>query len=313
MKNFTLTLTAAVALATALPVAAETTRTCDEVIIGNGGWSDNIVQDALVMNVLDGLGYTPNQKELGLSILMKSLATDDLDVHFDYWSPSSDTLVQPYVEKGEIDVVRQNLSDTKYTLAVPTYTWEAGLKEFADIASFKDELDGEIYSHTPGSDSGNIILEMIKNDSLGLGDFELKESSEQGMLSQVQRMISREKPIVFVGWAPHPMNTKYDIKYLSGGDDFFGPDFGSAKVFTITSAGYSERCPNLGQLLENVEFTVDMENELMLEVLENGADPVEAAGDWLKAHPEVVDAWLIDVEARDGTSGANAVKAFLAQ
>ena len=28
-----------------------------------------------------------------------------------------------------------------------------------------------------------------------------------------------KEPIVFLGWEPHPMNTKFKMAYLTGGDD----------------------------------------------------------------------------------------------
>ena len=108
---------------------------------------------------------------------------------------------------------------------MPTYTFDAGLKSFADIAKFKDQLDGKIYGIEPGNDGNRLILDMIKNNTFGLGSFELVESSEQGMLAQVERAVKRKQPIVFLGWEPHPMNSKYDMKYLSGGDDVFGPNY----------------------------------------------------------------------------------------
>ena len=39
------------------------------------------------------------------------------------------------------------------------------------------------------------------------------ESSEAGMLSQVKRAVKRKNWIVFLGWEPHPMNTRFEISY----------------------------------------------------------------------------------------------------
>lgn len=49
---------------------------------------------------------------------------------------------------------------------------------------------------------------MIDQNAFGLKDFEVVESSEAGMLSQVKRQTRRNKWIVFLGWEPHPMNVK---------------------------------------------------------------------------------------------------------
>jgi glycine betaine/proline transport system substrate-binding protein len=91
-------------------------------------------------------------------------------------------------------------------------------------------------------------MDMIADNAFGLGDaeFEVVESSEQGMLAQVARATDRDEPIVFLGWEPHPMNANFELTYLTGGDDWFGPDLGGATVFTNTRAGFAAECPNLG-------------------------------------------------------------------
>jgi glycine betaine/proline transport system substrate-binding protein len=189
--------------------------------------------------------------------------------------------VRPFLDDGSVENVGVNLEGAKYTLAVPTYLADKGLKGFADIAEFRDELDGEIYGIEPGNDGNRLILEMIENDTFGLSGFELVESSEQGMLAQVARATRGEDPIVFLGWEPHPMNKNFDLTYLSGGDDVFGPDYGGATVYTNVRAGYLEECPNVGQLLKNQKFTLQMENEIMAAILDEGQPPEAAAQDWL--------------------------------
>jgi glycine betaine/proline transport system substrate-binding protein len=194
---------------------------------------------------------------------------------------------------------------------VPTYAAEAGLKSFADIAKFKDQLDGKIFGIEPGND-GNLLIEgMIKSNQFDLGDFRMVESSEAGMLVQLQRAVRKNEPAVFLGWAPHPMNTQYDITYLEGGDDVFGPDFGAAKVFTVVPADYEARCANVGKLLNNLQFTVEIESQLMEKVLEK-QDPTEVAKNWIKANPAILDQWLAGVTTYDGQDGVAAVKNTLA-
>jgi hypothetical protein len=102
---------------------------------------------------------------------------------------------------------------------------------------------------------------MIGKGAFGLKDFKLVESSEQGMLAQVTRAGKKKDWIVFLGWEPHPMNVKYDMVYLTGGDDYFGPNFGGATVHTNVRAGYTQECPNVGKLLANLKFELKLENE----------------------------------------------------
>src|SRR5690606_940046 len=114
-----------------------------------------------------------------------------------------------------------------------------------------------------------------------------------------------------LAWAPHPMNTKLKIAYLSGGDDYFGPNYGGAEVYTLARTGWSANCPNAATFFKNLTFTVDIENELMSKILDEGAEGPAAAKEWLKAHPEQIDKWLTGVTTLKGEPGAAAVKASL--
>ena len=159
--------------------------------------------------------------------------------------------------------MRANLHGAKYTLATNAAGAALGIKDFASIAKHADELKGVIYGIEPGNDGNRLIMDMIEKDAFGLKTFKVRESSEQGMLSQVARLSKRDEPIVFLGWEPHPMNANFELTYLSGGDDFFGPDFGGATVYTNVRKGYVDECPNVGKLLNNLEFSLAMENEIM--------------------------------------------------
>ena len=107
------------------------------------------------------------------------------------------------------------------------------------------------------------------------------------------------------------MNANFDLTYLEGGDDFFGPDLGGATVYTNTRAGYAAECPNVGKLLGNMEFTLAMENEIMGAILDDGKKPEEAAAEWIEANASVLDAWLDGVTHIDGTDGRAAAKMAL--
>lgn len=131
------------------------------------------------------------------------------------------------------------------------------------------------------------------------------------MLAQVAKLDKDAKPIVFLGWAPHPMNANFKLTYLAGGDDVFGPNFGGATVYTNVRAGYTTECPNAGMLIKNLKFSLPMENEIMKKIIDDGMEPEAAATDWLKANPGAAEAWLAGVTTRDGGDAMAAVKSAL--
>ena len=284
---------------------------CDTITFADVGWTDITATTAATTVVLDALGYDTDVKLLSVPVTYTSMANDDIDVFLGNWMPTMEADIRPYLDKATVEDLGPNLTGAKYTLAVPAYTHQAGLKGFSDIATFADQLDGRIYGIEPGNDGNRLILDMIAGDQFGLGAFRLAESSEQGMLAQVSRAVQRKEHIVFLGWEPHPMNANVEMAYLTGGDAVFGPDFGGATVHTNTRAGLSAECPNVGKLLGNMAFSLKMENEIMGAILNDGAEPQAAAKAWLTANPEVLGGWLDGVTTLDGAEGLSAVKAAL--
>ena len=284
---------------------------CDKVTFSDVGWTDITATTAAATTVLGALGYETDIKVLSVPVTYVSLAQKDVDVFLGNWMPTMEGDIASYRDAGTVDTVRANLEGAKYTLATNAAGAALGIKDFADIAAHKDALGGKIYGIEPGNDGNRLILDMIEADAFGLKGFDVAESSEQGMLAQVDRAVRKEEPIVFLGWEPHPMNAKFQLTYLTGGDDYFGPDLGGATVYTNTSAGYVAACPNVGKLLENMSFTLAMENEIMGAILNDGTEPAKAAADWLKANPAVLDGWLAGVTTKDGGDGMAAVKGAL--
>ena len=293
------------------PAWAADPASCEEVNFADVGWTDITATTAATSVVLEGLGYEPEAEVLSVPVTYASLKNGDIDVFLGNWMPTMEGDIAKYREEGSVEVLGANLEGAKYTLAVPKYTADAGLKDFADIAKFKDKLDAKIYGIEPGNDGNRLILDMIAQDAFGLKGFEVVESSEQGMLAQVDRAVKRQEDIVFLGWAPHPMNNNFELVYLSGGDDVFGPDYGGATVYTNVRKGYTGECPNLGKLLANLKFSLPMEGAIMGAILNDGKDPEDAATEWLKANPDVLDGWLAGVQTLDGKDGLPAVKAHL--
>ncbi|MEM9048914.1 MAG: choline ABC transporter substrate-binding protein [Pseudomonadota bacterium] len=292
-------------------VGAAEPESCGIVRFSDVGWTDITATTALTATVLEGLGYEADIKVLSVPVTYTSLANGDIDVFLGNWMPTMEADIAPYREAGTVDTLGANLYGAKYTLAVSKVLSDAGLTSFSDIAAFREQLDGKIYGIEPGNDGNRLILDMIEADAFGLSGFELVESSEQGMLAQAARAARRGEGIVFLGWEPHPMNANLAMTYLTGGDDWFGPDLGGATVYTNTRSGYAAACSNVGALLGNLEFTLAMENEVMRAILDEGEEPDDAAEAWLKANPGVLEGWLAGVTTREGDDGLAAVRAAL--
>ena len=305
------TAAAYVALLVTAPTLSLAQDACQSVTFSDVGWTDITATTAATTAVLDAMGYDTEIKVLSVPVTYASLAEGDVDVFLGNWMPTMEADIAPYREAGTVDTVRANLEGAKYTLAANPAAAELGIDGFEDIAANAEALDSKIYGIEPGNDGNRLIIDMIAANQFDLSGFELVESSEAGMLAEVERANRRGEPAIFLGWAPHPMNSAMEVTYLSGGDDVFGPDFGGATVYTNTTAGFAEECPNLGAFLNNLSFSLEMENEIMGAILNDGTDPREAAEAWIKENPEVLDGWLDGVTTADGAEALPAVKASL--
>mgnify|MGYP000855930527 FL=1 len=301
---------AVLALGTVPAMAAEP-ESCSTVRFSDVGWTDITSTTATASVILKALGYEPTVTVLSLPVTYTSMKNKDIDVFLGNWMPSQANDIKPFTEDKSVESYGPNLEGAKYTLATNAKGAELGIKDFADIAKHKDALEGKIYGIEPGNDGNRIVLELIEKNEFGLEGFEVVESSEQGMLAQVARAEQDGAPVVFLGWAPHPMNANFKLTYLTGGDDTFGPNFGGASVYTNVRAGYLTECPNVGKFITNLKFSLDMENLVMGGILNEGKDPEVAATDWLKANGAAIEPWLAGVTTKDGKDALPAVKAAL--
>jgi glycine betaine/proline transport system substrate-binding protein len=285
--------------------------TCREVRMADPGWTDINATNAMLGILLKGLGYEQKISQLSVPITYVGMSKGQIDVFLGNWMPAQKALIEPKIKDGSIEVLGANLKNAKFTLAVPSYVAEAGVKNFADLAKFSDKFDRKIYGIETGAPANQNIQRMLDTKDMGLDGWKLVESGEQSMLSQVARKTAAKEWIVFLGWEPHLMNTKFQITYLDGGDNYFGPNYGGATVNTVARQGYANQCPNVGRLLKQMEFSVDLENKIMTDVLVKKAEIKATAARYLKERPDLLETWLAGVKTRSGADGLTAVKKAL--
>lgn len=311
MKNFKFIARSALAMlglfATSSLAQAGDPESCKIVRISDGGWTDNTAINGLLVTVLKGLGYHPKVDLLAMPIALEGLRNNDLDIWLDNWMPSQTAEVTPYLNEKTIESVAINLDGAGYGPVVPKYVADAGVKDLKDLGQHTDKFEGKFYGIEPGNDGNRIVQAKLDDPANSLGGWELVESSEQGMLAQVERSMKDGAWVAFLAWTPHPVMGKLDLHYLSG---FEADGFGSATVHTLTRANYTADCPNVGALLKNLKFSLDMEGDIMEAILA-GEDGEEAAANWLKASPASLAGWLKGVTTFDGQDGLIAVESSL--
>jgi len=311
MRHTKLAAIVGVLLALATAAGAAEPASCKLVRFADIGWTDVTATTAVASLILKDLGYRTKTTVLSVPATYQALKDKTVDVFLGNWMPTMAADRKPFTDDKSIDVLGANLEGAKYTLAVPQYTYDQGLHDFADIQKFGEQLGWKIYGIEPGNEGNLHILDLIKTKQKGFDKFQLVESSEQAMLTQVEKAYRAKQPIVFLGWEPHPMNKTFKIAYLTGGDADFGPDFGGASVYTNVRAGYVGDCPNVGKFLQNLKFTLADEDSLMDDIMNRRMDASRAALVWLRADKGVLTDWLDGVATIDGKPALPAVEGKL--
>lgn len=297
------------ALVAASQARANDPENCMAVRMADLGWTDIVLTNTTAEIILSALGYEPTQTLLGMDVTYIALREGNMDIFQGNWRPVQDVQYKEFFDDGSVVEIGRNLEGAKYTIAVPGYVAKAGVKDFKDLAAHADKFDRKIYAIEPGSNPQ--LLEMVAQNRHGLGDWEIVETSEAGMLTQVAKEVADGEWIAFLGWEPHPMNLTYDMAYLSGGDIEFGPDYGGATVHTLARRGFREDCPNAAKFFSQLVFDLDFENRGMQMIMGEGMAAPDAAKAMIAARPELLDGWLKDVTTFDGQPGLPAVKTAL--
>jgi len=284
------------ALTLSLPTQADD-ATLD---FGVPAWPGITVKTEIASQLLGPLGYDTSVQSLGMQVIYQGMQSGDVDLFLGAWLPAQEDLYTPRVEDGSLKRVANNVDGAQMTLAVPEYLYEQGITSFADLDAQREAFNGEIYGFGAGSAASEILHQAIDEDAWGLGDWELVDTSVVGMLSAARSAISREEPIVWVGWTPHWMNLELPMRYLEDPKDLFGKNNGESEVLTLMRTGYAESHPNLEHFFTQFTFSADQQSWMINEYGQEERDVEDVAQQWIADHPERIQAMLEGVTDRDG-------------
>ncbi|GGJ83186.1 glycine betaine ABC transporter substrate-binding protein [Pseudomonas matsuisoli] len=271
------------AAALALGLSAAHAADKPEVRIGfNSGWDDSVATSNVAAQVIqERLGYPVKMQPVEAAIMWQGVARGDLDVALTAWLPA--THGEYYKRfKDSIETLGTNYDGAKIGLVVPEY-FEA--KSIEDLNKYKSELNGQI----TGIDAGAGIMRRTE-DALKEYDLDLKlmPSSGPAMTVALSRAISAKKPIVVTGWIPHWKFAKWDLRFLDDPKKVFGD---AERVDTIANPALAKKAPEVAAFLKKFQWKSEEIGAVMLAINE-GAQPEQAAKDWIAKNPERVEEWL---------------------
>jgi glycine betaine/proline transport system substrate-binding protein len=276
----------------------------DVITLGEPDWAGIRVKNAVVKSVLENIGYETEVQMASDAALHQAIASGDLDVHLGSWMPS----VEPTIKniKDEIDIVATNMEDGIYTLGVPKYVWDAGVKSFADLHKYADKFDHKLYLGPVGWPFSKAMKKAIEKDIYNLGDWEIVNSNTTALMAKMKRAVKNKEWMVSLAWEPHWMNYILDIKYLTDPKGVWkNPD---SWVNTLARQGLQEDRPEVYKFLKQFKVSPEVCNEWIYKVGNKNIDADKVAKDWVKNNISTVEKWLNGVKTANGKPAAEVLK-----
>ena len=270
-----------------------------EVLLVQQPWEDLIVENEIVRQVLEEIGYEVTVQEVSVPIGAQALADGSVDAYLGNWWPSQEPVFEEHLESGDIGVLSTLMTGTTYAPAVPHYVAEEhGIRSLADLDENKDLFGSEFVGIEAGTPGNQYILDAIEDDAYGLGDWELVQSSTAAMLGEVERRADSAEPVVFLGWEPHWMNVQWELVYL---EDPEGVWPGAGEIRVLAREGFEADNPNAARFLSQMEVDTATASEWINQLSKDGEPAETVASDWIAQNTDQVNAWLEGVETADGS------------
>lgn len=159
---------------------------------------------------------------------------------------------------------------------------------------YGEEMNYAITGIEPGAGVFKASEEAV--EEYGLEGWEVQASSSGAMATALGEAIDKEEPIIVTGWSPHWKFAEYELKYLDDPKGVFGE---AETINTAVREGLEDDMPEAYEVLDNFEWTPEDLEEVMLKVSE-GADPKDAAAEWIEDNQDKVDEWTDGVDEVDG-------------
>ena len=264
-------------------------------------WPGELVKAEVARQILDTAGYRSSVTHASWIICLKGVADGEVDVDMALWRPTQNSVLNPMLESNKVKLLTTNVEDALYDLVVPDYVYNAGVHSIADLAKHADRFGGKIYGIEAGNDGNELVLDAIRDNQYGLGNFRLVESSEAAMLSQAGDAIKHERWVAFLGWKPHWMNVIYKLKFLEDPELMWG---GTSTINTVVRPDYVNQQPNISRFFRQMSIPSEAQSSWIYDYGYKEEPVEQVAARWIKANPGLVGQWLEGVTSADGKRSA---------
>lgn len=248
-------------------------------------WACATASAHVVADVLENkMGYKVELTPVAAPLMFEALANGDADAMTTAWLPITHESYMKKVE-GKVENLGPNCEGAKLALVVPDYVTINSIEE---LNANKDKFGGQIIGIDPGAGLMKLTEQAIKDYGL---DFELMEGSDATMTAALKSAVDNKEWVVVTGWIPHWKFARWDLKTLEDPKNVLGD---AEHIDTVVRPGLKTDMPEVYEFYQNFKWSADDLQAAMLKALEDGVDSKEAARQWVKENPQLVNSWLPD-------------------
>ena len=280
-----------------------------ELTVAFPPWPGATVKSQVVAEVLSGMGYTVETKQMDAGIVYTSLADKQVDINVAGWLPT--THQSYWQEKGDqLEIAGVNVTTTWLGLGVPAHVDESiqSITDLKNADAFGKSVDYNITGIEPGA--GIMQNTETALAEYGLTEWNLQSSSAASMLTALQEAFEKKDPIIATVWQPHSSFAVGDLRKLKDPNGIYNdpeatrsfleehaPSYADAEVSSdvlasVVYQGFKQDAPAAYAFLENFTIPAETQSQWIYTFNVEEVKPETIATQYLRQNADTVQSWI---------------------
>lgn len=287
-----------------------------EIVLAQMNWTNQQVNTEVARRVLTSMGANVTVQALDDTTVFAAMAKSDNMVDMVVFRPTAQKFWDEFVtEQKTVVPIGETGYETVEGWYVPTYVIEGdpergiepvcpGLPDYRAInecaAAFATPSTAGKARYLAGDPAWEPLFgdkERITN--LDLNVVQEYAGSEASLVAEFKRALDRGEPVMGLMWNPHMLFAKYDLTLVEMppySEECWGTTYACgwemASNSIVASAEFAAGHPVATKFFEAYSLSADQNNEIMLQIEEEGFTVEEAVDEWMTANESVWQAWI---------------------
>ena len=284
------------------------------IVFGALNWQSAELQTWIAQYIVEhGYGY-PTDVISGATIpILQGLTQEDVHVVMEVWLPNAKAAWDAALAEGTVRPAGQSLRENWQGFVIPQYVKDEhpGLVSVTDLPDYIDlfttaDSHGKIRLLNCISGWACEEVNTRKLTSYGLLDYvhAVDPGSQAALWADLEQAHARGAPWIGYAWSPTLVSARYDLYLLEEppySDECWATTqacaYETGTVLIGVHASLPDRAPEVMEFFARWNYTVAVQNELVLWLDENNAATEEAAIRFLRTRRDVWSAWVPDAVA----------------